>query len=204
VLDANRRPWVRFIGPFLITAGGLATAVSCWLNWFIVTRRLVGSPRRQGALRGVQYLDGQLIFGFALIAIGGGVLIVYFATRQSYVWIGAVSLFAGLWIAFFSTFDAVTREDRYVDEAAAIAAEQGVPKDQAVIFFRGWVESGVVTIRVQPWIWVAAAAGGMVVLGAAASLLTRPVGQEGEPAAEEPEEDYDYLSDEAESVYEPE
>ncbi len=204
MLDANRWPWVRFIGPFLITAGGLATAVSCWLNWFIVTRRLVGSPRRQGALRGVQYLDGQLIFVFALIAIGGGVLIVYFATRQSYVWIGAVALFAGLWIAFFSTFDAVTREDRYVDEAAAIAAEQGVPKDQAVIFFRGWVESGVVTIRVQPWIWVAAAAGGLVVLGSVASLLTRLAGQEEEPEAEESEEDYDYLSDEAESVYEPE
>ncbi|HEX2069218.1 MAG TPA: hypothetical protein VHH54_03345 [Actinomycetota bacterium] len=82
--------------------------------------------------------------------------------------------------------------------------EEGIPEDQAAIVSRQLIDDGVVTINKQLGIYLVIAAGAAVILGSVASLLTRPVGQEEEPVAEEPEEDYDYLSDEAESVYEPE
>ena len=205
MLDAERWPWVRFVGPFLITAGGLLGAVGSWLNWFRIRRRLPGTPVEVILSRGFANIDGKLTFIFAVIAVAAGVLILYFSTRRSYLWLGVVALIAGLWMAGLSTFDAATPRDRYVDAAAAVATEQGVPKEQAVTFFRQLVETGVVTIELQLGIYLVIAGGAGVIVGSVVSLLTRPAGQEEEPVAEEPEdEDYDYLSDEAESVYEPE
>jgi hypothetical protein len=66
------------------------------------------------------------------------------------------------------------------------------------------IDTGVVKIKLQLGIYLVIAGGAGVILGSVASLLTRPVGQEEEPVAEEPEEDYEYLSDEAEALYEPE
>jgi hypothetical protein len=206
VLDADRWPWVRFLGPVLITAGGLLGAVGSWLNWFRIRRRLPGTPVEVVLSRGFANIDGKLTFVFAVIAVAAGVLILYFSTRRSYLWLGIVALIAGLWMAGLSTFDAATSSDRYVDAAAAGATEQGVPKEQAVTFFRQLVDSGVVTIYLQLGIYLVIAGGAGVILGSVASVLTRPAGQEEEPVAEEPEgpEEYDYVSDETESIYEPE
>ncbi len=205
MLDADRWPWVRFVGPVLITVGGLLGAVGSWLNWFRIRRRLPGTPVEVVLSRGFANIDGKLTFIFAVIAVAAGVLIIYFSTRRSYLWLGVVALIAGLWMAGLSTFDAATPRDRYVDAAAAVATEQGVPKEQAVTFFRQLVETGVVAIELQLGIYLVIAGGAGVIVGSVVSLLTRPAGQEEEPVAEEPEdEDYDYLSDEAESVYEPE
>ncbi|HEX2088686.1 MAG TPA: hypothetical protein VHI54_01955 [Actinomycetota bacterium] len=204
MLDADRWPWARFIGPFLVSAGGLVAAVGSWLNWFRIRRRLPGTPVEVVLSRGFANIDGKLTFVFAVIAVAAGVLIFYFSTRRSYLWLGVVALIAGLWIAGLSTFDAATPRDRYVDAAAAVATEQGVPREQAVTFFRQLVDTGVVTINLQLGIFLVIAGGIGVILGSVASILTRPAAQEEEPVAEEPEEEYDYLSDEAESVYEPE
>ena len=203
MLDADRWPWVRFVAPVVITAGGLLAAVGSWLNWFRIRRRLPGTPAEEVLSRGFANIDGKLTFIFAVIAVAAGVLILYFSTRRSYLWLGVVALIAGLWIAGLSTFDAATPQDRYVDAAAAVATEQGVPKEQAVTFFRQLVDAGVVTINLQLGIFLVVAGGAVVILGSVASLLTRLAGQEPEPQPEEPEE-YEYLPDEAESVYEAE
>ncbi len=205
MLDADRWPWVRFIGPVLITLGGLVAAVGSWLSWFRIRRRLPGTPVEEILSRGVQNIDGKVTFLFAVIAVAAGILIVYFSTRQSYVWLGVVALIAAVWITFFSTFDAATHRDRYVDAAAAVAIEQGVPREQAVAFFRQWVSTGVVTIKLQLGIFLVIGGGAAVLLGSIASVLTRLGGPQPEPQPEEePEEDYEYFSDEDESVYEPE
>jgi hypothetical protein len=207
VLDADRWPWVRFIGPVLIAAGGLLAAVGSWLNWFRIRRRLPGTPVEDVLSRGFANIDGKLTFVFAVIAVAAGVLILYFSTRRSYLWLGVVAVIAGLWIAGLSSFDAATPHDRYVDAAAAVATEQGVPKEQAVTFFRQLVDTGVVTIRLQLGIYLVIAGGGAVILGAVASVLTRLGRQEPEPAPEEsvePEDEYEFVPDEAESVYEAE
>ncbi len=204
MLDADRWPWVRFIGPALITLGGLLGAAGSSLNWFRIRRRLPGTPVEEILSRGVQNIDGKVTFLFAVIAVAAGVLIVYFSTRQSYVWLGVVALIAALWITFFSAFDAATHRDRYVDAAAAVAIEQGVPREQAVTFFRQWVNTGVVTIKLQLGIFLVIVGGATVLLGSIASVLTRPGGQEAEPQPEEERDEYEYLPDEAESVYEPE
>jgi hypothetical protein len=203
MLDADRRPWVRFVGPVLITVGGLLGAVGSWLNWFRIRRRLPGTPVEDVLSRGFANIDGKLTFVFAVIAVAAGVLILYFSTRRSYLWLGVVALIAGLWMAGLSTFDAATPRDRYVDAAAAVATEQGVPKEQAVTFFRQLVDTGVVTINLQVGIYLVIAGGAGAILGAVASVLTKLTSQEEEPQPEEPEE-YDYLSDESESVYEAE
>jgi hypothetical protein len=203
MLDADRRPWVRFVGPVLITLGGLLGAVGSWLNWFRIRRRLPGTPVEDVLSRGFANIDGKLTFVFAVIAVAAGVLILYFSTRRSYLWLGVVALIAGLWVAGLSTFDAATPRDRYVDAAAAVATEQGVPKEEAVTFFRQLVETGVVRINLQLGIYLVIAGGAGVILGSVASVLTRLTSQEEEPHPEEPEE-YDYLSDEPESVYEAE
>jgi hypothetical protein len=153
--------------------------------------------------RGFANIDGKLTFVFAVIAVAAGVLILYFSTRRSYLWLGVVALIAGLWMAGLSTFDAATPRDRYVDAAAAVATEQGVPKEQAVTFFRQLVETGVVRINLQLGIYLVIAGGAGVLLGSVASVLTRLTGPEEEPQPEEPEE-YDYLSDEPDSVYDAE
>ena len=201
MLDADRWPWVRFVGPVLITAGGLLAAVGSWLNWFRIRRRLPGTPAEDILSRGFANIDGKLTFVFAVIAVAAGVLILYFATRRSYLWLGVVALVAGLWIAGLSGFDAATPRDRYVDAAAAVATEQGVPKEQAVTFFRQLVETGVVTIRLQLGILLVIAGGVLVILGSVVSVLTRPGGEEAPPEeSEEPEP----LPEETESVLEAE
>ncbi len=179
-------------------------AVGSWLSWFRIRRRLPGTPVEEILSRGIQNIDGKVTFLFAVIAVAAGVLILYFSTRQAYIWLGVVALIAAVWITFFSTFDAATHRDRYVDAAAAVAIEQGVPREQAVTFFRQWVNTGVVTIKLQLGIFLVIAGGAGVILGSVASILTKPARQEPEPQPEESEQ-YEYFPDEAdESVYEPE
>ena len=202
MLDADRWPWVRFVGPGLITAGGLLASVGSWLNWFRVRRRIPGRAVEDFVFRGVESIDGKVTFLFAVIALVVGVLILYFSTRQSYLWLGVVALIAGVWITFFSAFDSATYRDRYVDEAAAVAAEQGVPKEQAAAFFRQWVDTGLITIKLQAGILLTVAGGAGVILGSIASALTRP-GDEGEGSAEKSEEP-EPLSEETQSLLEAE
>ncbi len=203
MLDADRWPWVRFVGPALITTGGLLAAVGSWLNWFRIRRRLPGTPVEDILSRGFANIDGKLTFAFAVIAVAAGVLILYFSTRRSYLWLGVVALFASLWITGLSAFDAATPQDRYVDAAAAVATEQGVPKEQAVTFFRQLVDTGVVTIRLQLGIYLVVVGGAVAILGSVVSVLTRPGVEEPEAAAEE-SEDLEPLPEETESVVEAE
>jgi hypothetical protein len=205
VLDADRWPWVRFIGPALITVGGLLGAAGSWLNWFRRTIRFPATPLEIVFERGVRSSDGQLVFAFALIALGGGVLILYLGTRRAYLWVGVVALISGLWITGISSVDATFTEERFIDSSTAnLVEEQGIPEDQAAIVSRQLIDDGVVTIKLQLGIFLAIAGGAAVIVGSVLSLLTRLGGQEPEPVPEEPEEEYDYLSDESESVYEPE
>ena len=209
MLDADRWPWVRFVGPVLIALGGLLASVGSWLIWFWIRRKLPGTPLEEVFSRGINNIDGKLTFVFALIALAAGVLIFYFGTRRSYLWLGIVALVAGLWITGLSAFDAATPEDRYVDAAAAVATAQGVPREQAVSFFRQLVDTGVVNIKLQLGILLVVAGGAAVILGSAASILTRPGVEEAESSPAEPEEledpeEYEPLADEEEPVIEAE
>ena len=206
MLDGERWPWVRFIGPVVIAVGGVLASGGSWMIWFRIRRRIPGTPVEEVLSRGVQNIDGKLTFVFAVIAAIAGVLILYFATRRAYLWIGVVALIAGIWITFFSAFDAATPRDRYIDAAAAVAAEQGVPKEQAVSFFRQLVATGAVTINLQMGIYLVIAGGAATMLGSAASALTVPGGEEPAPPLEEPKEpeEYEFLPEEDESFIEAE
>ena len=206
MLDADRWPWVRFVGPGLITAGGLLASVNSWLPWF---KRTIKFPARDTEViieRGVRSSDGQLVFAFALIALGAGLVILYLGTRRAYLWVGVVAIFSGLWITGIGSVDAAFPRQRYIESSTAnLIEEHGIPEDQAELVSRQLIDTGVVTIKLQLGIYLVIAGGVSVILGSVVSVLTRPGGQEEEPVAEEPEDDeYDYLSDEAESVYEPE
>ncbi len=205
MLDADRWPWVRFIGPVLTSLGGLLAVVGSWLVWFRRTIRFPARPVEIILERGVRSSDGQLALAFGLIALGAGVVILYVGSRRAYLWVGAVSLFCGLWITGISSVDAAFPEQRFIASSTAnLVEEQGIPEDQAVSVSRQLIETGVVAIKLQLGIFLVIAGGAGVILGSVASVLTRPARTEEEPQQEEEPEEYDYLSDEPESVYDAE
>jgi type IV secretory pathway VirB2 component (pilin) len=179
----------------LITLGGAVAIAGSWLPWFRVRRRLPGTPVEDVISRGVQNIDGKLTFAFAVIALIAGILIIYRATRTSYVWLGIVALISSFFVTGLSAFDSATSKDRYVDAAAAVASEKGVPTDQAVRFFRQLVDSGVVTIELRTGILLVVAGGTGILLGSVATFFSTPRRELAEPLADEEE-----LSEETEET----
>jgi len=162
---------LRVVGFLLTVAGALLAGIGSMLDWVTVT--IPDFPAELApTLRGVDTVEGKLGLAAAVVALIAVLVSRVGGTESARRGAAVVVLIAGVAIVAIGAREALTAEDRYVDDAAGevrdVAGSLGIAEDDVDAMIDDLQEAFVVDVAIGVWLTllggIATAAGGAVTL----------------------------------------